>query len=94
MQREMVDVFRDDHVREEAFTGEGLLDGLRRGRGFDHALVTVRARIFGADGLDDDEARRLILELFSHRFPDARFLVAAGALLVGIGHVDLDAVTR
>ena len=94
VQREMIEIFRDDDVREQPFAGERLLDRLRRRRRFDHALVTVRACVLGAHRLDHDETGGLVLELLGDRFADPGLRVAARALLVGVGHVDLDASAR
>ena len=87
----MIDVLRDDHVREQAFAGERFLDRLRRRRRFHDALMAMRAGILGADRFDDHEARGLVLELRRDRFADARSCVAARARLVRLRHVDLDA---
>ena len=94
MQPQMVDIFRNHHVREESFAGERFFDCLwRRGR-FHDALVTVRTRVFWADGFDDDKTVRFVFELFGDVLPDARPRVAARTLLVGISDVDLDTTAR
>jgi hypothetical protein len=58
MQRQVVDVFRDDDMCEQPLTGEGLLDGLRRRGRFHDPFVTVGARVFRARRFDHDETRR------------------------------------
>ena len=81
-------------MREQALAGQGFLDRLRRGRGFDHALMTVRARVLGTRRLDDHKAGRLVLEFRRDRFADPRARVPTGAGLVGVGHVDLHPAAR
>jgi hypothetical protein len=87
----MIDVLRDDDVREQPFAGQRLLDCLGRRRSFDDAVVAVRAGILCARGLDHDEAGRLVLELLCHGFADARLGVTTAAPFVGLRDVDLDA---
>jgi hypothetical protein len=60
MQRQMVRILRDLHVREEAFASQRFLHGLRRRRRFDDALMAVRTRVLRADGFDHHEPRRLV----------------------------------
>lgn len=94
MQRQVVDVFGDDDVREEALGGERFLDRLWRRWRFDDAGVTVRAGVFGACRFDDDEAGRLVFQFLRDGVADPRFRVSAAADLVGVRDVDLDAVPR
>ena len=81
-------------MREQAFAGQRFFDRLRRCRRFDHAIMAARARVLGAHRFNDDEARRVVFEFLGDGFTDARFRVATGALLVVVGHVDLDALPR
>jgi hypothetical protein len=52
--------------------------------------VTARTRIFRADRFDDDETRGFVFEFFGNVFADARPRLAARALLLRVGNVDLD----
>src|SRR5713226_6854540 len=90
----MVEIFRDDHVREEALAGERFLDRLRRCRRLDDTLVTARAGVFESRGFDHAETGRHILELFRGRVADASLDLAARADLLGVGDVNLDALAR
>ena len=92
IQRQMIDILRDDHVREQPLARERLLDRLRRRGRFDDALVTLRARVLEAGRLDHAQARRDILQLLRNGFADPRLPVAARTDLVGVWHVDLDAL--
>lgn len=77
---------------EQACTGQGFLDRLRgRGR-FDDPGVTVRTCVFEPRRFDHAQTRRDIFEFLGNRLADARLQVAARALLVRVGNVDLDAV--
>jgi hypothetical protein len=94
MQRRVSDILGHDHVRQQPFADERFLDRLGSGRGPDDALVAVRAGILGAHRFDDEETRRLVLELLRDRFADARFRVPAPTLLLALGHVALDPAVR
>jgi len=94
VQGEVVHILRDDDMGEETFAGERFLHGLRRGRGFDDPRVTARTRIFRADRFDDDETRGFVFEFFGTVFADARPRLAARALLLRVGQVDLDPPPR
>lgn len=59
---------------------------------FDHALEAVGTGVLRADGFDDDETGRFVLEFFGDVLADAGPRVAARALLVGLGDIDLDAL--
>jgi hypothetical protein len=90
----VIDVLRHHDVRKQPLAGERLLDGLRGHWRFHHAVVIVGARVFGAYRLIHDEARRLVLQLLGDRLTDPQLRVAARTLLVGLGHVDLEATAR
>jgi hypothetical protein len=92
MQREVIDILRDDHVREQPLAGQRLLDGLRRDRRFRHAVMAARARVLQAGGFDHPQTGRHVLEFLGDGLADARLDVATRTDLVGVGHVDLDAL--
>lgn len=94
MQRQMIHILRDDDVGEESFARERFLERLRRRRRFHDTRVALRARVFRARGLDHHKIGRLVLEFLGDRFADARLRVAAGAVFLGLCHVDLHASAR
>lgn len=71
-----------------------LLQGLRRRRRLHDAVVTPRTGILGPRGHDHGERRWLVLQLLRHGLPEARLDRAAGAVLVGLGDVELDPPAR
>ena len=94
MQREMVDILRDDDVREQALTGERFLNGLGRRRRFDDSFVALRTGVFRTDRFDDDKARRFVFEFLGDVLANARPGLPAGTLFLGVRDVDLHAAPR
>ena len=92
VERQVVDILRDHHVREEPFPRQRFFKRLGRRRGLHDAFMTVRARIFEARGLDHAQTRRDKLEFLGHGLTDARLPVAACTDLVCLRDVDLDAL--
>ena len=82
MQRQMIDVLGDDHVRQEPGARQRLLHGLRRRRRFDDAFMALRTGIFRADRFDHHEAGRFVLEFLRDVLPDACPHLAARAPFV------------
>src|SRR5690606_14442464 len=59
MQRKMIAVLADDHMREQARLGQAAHDHLRRRLGDDHGTVALPRRILGALRVNVDELMRL-----------------------------------
>jgi len=94
IERQMIDVLGDDDVREEACARERPLNRLRRRGRWGDAVMTVRTRVRRPHRFNHAEARRHIIEFLRHGFADACLQRPAGAPLLRIRHVDLNALPR
>src|SRR5437660_4087506 len=82
IERQVIDILRDDHVRQQPFGGQRFLQRLRRRRRFDHALVTTWTGILEACRFDHPQTRWDILQFFRHGLANPRLHVTARADLV------------
>src|SRR5438094_630420 len=94
IERQVIDILRDNHVRQQPFGGQRFLKRLRRRRRFDHALVTTRTGILEACRFDHPQTRWDILQFFRHGLANPRLHVTARADLVRLRHIDLHALPR
>jgi len=94
MERQVVGVLRDDHVRQEALGRERLLDRLGRRRRLDDSLVADRAGVLEAGGLADAETGRDVVQLLAVDRADDRLASPAPAGLLGLVDVDRDDLAR
>jgi len=78
VERQVVLVLGDQHVREQPRPRQPAVDGLRRRRRDHHALAALAARALRPRVLDHLEARRHELEHLAPLVPDTRLLAAAG----------------
>lgn len=83
VQRQMIEMFADSHVRQQTWTGKALgerLLGLRRGH---HTITAFRTGILRSNVLDHEQARGHVFELLADVLADLRpRRLAAGAELL------------
>ena len=93
VEREVVGELADHHEGDQARAGDPSRYRLGRHRRAGHAVAALRAGVLGQDVDIHFELRRGELELTGEVFADAMFrAAAAGAGLLGLGQVVLDAV--
>lgn len=79
IERKMIGIFTDQHMRDRSFCRQTCLDQTSRGRSLGDAVGAGAARIFGATGDDDAELRRDHVQPLRHIYTDAMQASAAGA---------------
>lgn len=79
---------------EQPFPSEGFLQSLRWRWRFDDPVVTALARILEPGDFDDAETGRDILQFFRDGLANPSLDGAARAVLVRVGHVDLNPLPR
>ena len=92
IEREMVGELADDHEGDQAGAGDPSRHGLGGHRRAGHAVAALRAGVLGQDVNLHFQPRRDEIEFAGLVFADALFwAAAAGAGLLGLGHIVLDA---
>lgn len=100
IQRQAVGIFRHGDEGGETGRAVALRQRLRRQRRGNNRRAVVARTLTGATGIFEAHVlqhaclRGLDVELLARHFADARLLAAAGARLLGVGNVVLDALAR
>lgn len=93
VQRDVIGIFTDGDLGEQAGSGNALIDRLRRQRGDGDALVTLGAGVFAADVLVDEERGGDVVELLGDLFAELLLdAAAAGTEALGLGEFMDDAL--
>ena len=90
VQRQMIDAFGYDHLRQQTGSGRALFNRLRR---LGRRLHRAGARVFLAHILDDGQLRRNVFVALAGLFTDGpQILLAGGAVLFRLRQIVLDAL--